>query len=209
MNPRSAERPRTPKGQGDRLRGEILDATRRLLLQAGDVAEVSVRAIAAEVGVTAPSIYRHFETKDELIFAVCEESFAELDRRSSAAADEEPDPLSGLAARGRAYVHFGLEHPEQYRLLFMTRAAFEGDDASERLRSTAAFDHLVHAVDAAIDAKALRPDLDPFTVAIGLWASSHGLTSLLIAKPQFPWPPVDNLIEHTLTASLAGLLPTS
>ena len=44
------------------------------------------------------------------------------------------------------------------------------------------------------------------TATIGLWATAHGLTSLLIAKPGFPWPPIDALIDQVLGATVYGLL---
>src|ERR671919_168101 len=72
----AARRPRARKGKGAALRDEILDATERLLLKLGSAEAVSIRSVADAVGVTPPSIYRHFTDKTELIFEVSARHFA-------------------------------------------------------------------------------------------------------------------------------------
>ena len=75
----------------------------------------------------------------------------------------------------------------------------------ERLVDASAFGHLVEDVAAAIDAGRLRSD-DPLLVSCGLWMMVHGITSLLIAKPEFPWPhDHDALIDHVLSNYCDGL----
>ena len=71
-------RARLPRGEGALLREEILRATDELLIETASEEAVSIRAVAAKVGVTAPSIYRHFEDKDALMFAVCELSLIHI-----------------------------------------------------------------------------------------------------------------------------------
>jgi AcrR family transcriptional regulator len=205
----AARRPRAPRGQGERLRADILDAAGRLLADTGDEAKVSIRAVADAVGVTPPSIYLHFADKDALLAEVCDVRFREFDRVvESAGVAADADPLAGLAARGRAYVAFGLANPEHYRLLFMTRRApvasgadpWEGHEAGR-----AAFEHLVAATARAIAAGAIAGE--PTSVALQLWAAMHGVTSLLIALPGFPWPDPDQLVGDTMRTLVAGLRP--
>ena len=205
MSTRTTRRRRAPRGQGDRLREEILVAAERLLIELGDEEAVSIRAVADAVGVTPPSIYLHFEDKNELIFAVCERQFERLDRYTEEAAAASDDPLESLRNRGKAYVRFGLENPEQYRILFMGKPAAtpEGFD-EQRLMTMAAFDHLVGAVQRCMDTGAI-PQTDPFFVALGMWIAVHGLTSLLIAKPDFPWPGAEDLVDHFCSVHVAGL----
>ena len=198
-------RARARRGDGERLRAEILAATERLQIQTGDQEAVSIRAIADAVGVTPPSIYLHFADKTELLAAVCELRFAELDRCMEEAAAGATDPLDALWARGRAYVRFGLDNPEHYRILFMTRpAAGLAPTDVERLPGLTAFSHLVEEVARGMDAGFLAT-ADPFLVATGLWTGVHGITSLLIARPDFPWPDVDALLDHLLGVYQRGL----
>jgi len=199
-------RSRARRGEGELLHAEILDAAERLLLETGNEEAVSVRRIADAVGVTPPSIYLHFSDKDELIFAVSERQFTELDRVMEAAVVGIDDPLEELYQRGKAYVRFGLEHPEQYRILFMrggSHAAAASDE--NRIRRASAFDHMVEAVGRCIDAGLFPKTSDPFVVAVELWAVVHGLTSLIISKPTFSWPDADTLTDHLLTVTCAGL----
>jgi len=183
-----ARRRRAPRGEGDKLRDEILAATERLLVTKGSVDDVSVRAIAEAVGVTPPSIYMHFADKEALVNAVCERHFRELDRVSARATKGVSDPVKALRAMGRAYVRFGLEHPEEYRILFMSKEFDASRTAHlDRLKGLSGFNHLVAAVRRCMDEGAFAKG-DAFAVACALWASVHGITSLMIAKPNFPWP---------------------
>src|SRR5262249_4490602 len=118
-------RPRSRRGEGEKLRDDLLDATERLMLESGDADAVSIRAIADAVGVTPPSIYLHFPDKESLIFAVCERHFEAFDLVIEEAGNSTDDPVESLRRRGQAYVRFGLENPEPYRILFMTRSSGE------------------------------------------------------------------------------------
>src|SRR5262245_16481485 len=89
-------RSRAPKGEGPRLRDEILDACERLLLATGSAQAVSIRAVADAVGVTPPSIYRHFADKTTLIFEVCQRHFNTLDKRIDDAVSGIDDPVKRL-----------------------------------------------------------------------------------------------------------------
>ncbi|MGH9177748.1 MAG: TetR/AcrR family transcriptional regulator [Acidimicrobiales bacterium] len=200
---RPARRPRARRGEGDRLREEILDATSALLMETGNREAVSIRAVADAVGVTPPSIYLHFEDKAELIHAVCERHFGDLDRFIEERVAGVGDPLEELRIRGRAYVRFGLEHPEQYRILFMTRQ--EPIEApSEHLKSASGFNALLDNVTRAMDAGAIAP-ADPHLVGTGLWTVVHGITSLAICMPHFPMMGLDPLLEHLLDVHGRGL----
>jgi AcrR family transcriptional regulator len=198
-----AARTRARRGEGERLRDEILDAAETVLAQAGSEQAMSMRAVADAAGVSPPSIYMHFADKTDLVYAVCERHFTQLHEHMEEAASAFADPLARLAARGRAYVQFGIEHAEQYRVLFM------GVDASasytpERMSELAGFQSLVDDVSAAMDAGVLAKR-DPTLVAVGLWANVHGITSLVVSKPSYPWPPIEELVDHVLAVHAAGL----
>jgi len=163
-------------------------------------------AVAEAVGVTPPSIYLHFADKNELIFAICEQYFDRLDRESTAAARESDDPIESLILRGRAYIRFGLANPEPYRIIFMRKPTETPLPWQyEKIVSSSAFGHLLEDVGAAIAAGLLEGD--PMLVSIGAWAVVHGLTSLLISKPDFPWPDVDELIEQVTRSAIHGVVP--
>jgi AcrR family transcriptional regulator len=203
--PAPATRRRAKRGQGELLRADILAAAEQLLIKTGDQGAVSIRAIADAAGVTPPSIYLHFADKTELLGAVCEARFGDLSRSLQEATQGIADPLEVLWAIGRGYVRFGLENPEHYRIMFMTRPLAEGLPL-DRLPGLTAFGFVVEAVARCMDAGAIAAG-DPFLVATNLWTAVHGVTSLLIARPDFPWPDVDRLIGLVLDVQSKGLQP--
>jgi AcrR family transcriptional regulator len=197
-------RPRSRRGEGETLREDLLDATERLMIETGSPDAVSIRAIADAVGVTPPSIYLHFPDKESLILAVCERHFEVFDAVIEEAGRSTDDPVESLRRRGRAYVRFGLENREPYRILFMTRT-----DSTQRRdvvvgAGARAFQHLVDAVQRCIDAGAFRR-VDPVLAATGVWTAVHGVTSLLISMPGFPWPDVERLVDHVCGTQTLGL----
>jgi len=212
-------RARARRGEGDRLRGEILAVAEELLIETADSSAVSIRAIADRVGVTPPSVYRHFADKDELLADVCAQVFVRLDRAMEEAARDAVDPVDEMCRKGKAYIQFGLEFPEHYRLVLMRPevhlhaddeahgrriAGFEGPTIAEGN----AFGHLIESVERMLALQpdpARRPDLHATAVAI--WTAVHGIVALRIAKPLFPWPSVDEqlaLIASPWRALLEG-----
>ncbi len=204
-----SRRRRARKGEGERLREEILDATSHLLLETGDHEAVNIRSVAKAVGVTPPSIYLHFADKAELIKAVCGRHFASLEQNIEEAVGGTDDPAEQLRLRGRAYVDFGLEHPEQYRILFMSRREVACDEPpDEDLKAASGFTALVDNVVRAIEAGAVEA-LDPILVATGLWTVVHGITSLAISIPNYPVSGLDVVVDHLLDVHRRGLRPSS
>ena len=196
-------RQRARKGEGDLLREEILDATERLLVETGSEEAVSIRLVARATGVTPPSIYRHFADKNALMFEVCSRVFTRLDEVLEAAIAGIEDPVEALAERGRAYVRFGVEHPEQYRIMFMG-AAYAMPDAWEEILDTGSFAHLVEGIQRVMDAGRMDTDTDAFTMALHVWANIHGLTSLLVARPTLPWPELTPFVDEHLAICMKG-----
>ena len=109
--PTAARRVRARRGEGDRLRDEILTAARDLLAETGSEDAVSLRAVAARVGVSTPSIYLHFADKQALLDAVCAQVFAALDEQLEAAAESAASPFEALRLAGMAYVDIRGREP--------------------------------------------------------------------------------------------------
>ena len=203
----TSTRPRARKGDGDLLRTDILEAAERLLLETGSEDAVSIRAVADATGVTPPSIYRHFTDKQHLLFEVCARQLNRLDDAIEAACAGIDDPLEAMRARGRAYVRFGVEHPEHYRIVFMGPAYATPDDWNDLL-ATGSFAHLIDGLRAVADAGMVRAtsEEDLLETALHVWASIHGLTSLLVARPNMPWPDLERFVDDHLAYCLAAHL---
>ena len=203
----AGRRSRARKGEGRLLRDEILAATEKLLLAAGSAEAVSIRAVADAVGVTPPSIYRHFPDKTTLIYDVCARYFAQLDAQIDAAVEGVEHPMDALKARGMAYIEFGRDNPEPYRIMFMVRPAQGPADTaqSQWISESRTFQEVVANVQACIDLGAFRPEYDDALLAtLGFWARVHGLTSLLVSKPDLPWSG-DAFIGQYMEACIYGV----
>ncbi|EUA73192.1 bacterial regulatory s, tetR family protein [Mycobacterium xenopi 4042] len=203
MPMKSLRRSRAPRGSGDRLRDEILDAATELLLETGHAKEVSIRAVAQRVGVTPPSIYLHFEDKDALLDAVCARYLAKLDQEMQRVAAGEPSAVEVLRAQGLAYVRFALETPELYRIATMGEWR-SGSDVDATLDSSA-FQHIRDTVQTLMDEN-IYPPGDPTTVALQLWSAAHGVAALLIAKPHLPFGDAEAFADRVLGAVFWGHL---
>ncbi|ORB87326.1 TetR family transcriptional regulator [Mycobacterium kansasii] len=194
-------RSRAPRGSGDRLRQEILDAATELLLETGQVRAVSIRSVAQRVGVTPPSLYLHFADKDALLDAVCARYLARLDGEMERAATGQSSTVDVLRAQGLAYVRFALQTPELYRLATMAEWR-SGSDVDLALDSSA-FQHMRASVRALMDEGVYRVD-DPTMIALELWAAVHGVAALLITKPHLPFDDAEAFADRVLSAVLCG-----
>jgi AcrR family transcriptional regulator len=198
-------RSRARRGEGERLREEIIAAAERILIETNDQSALSIRAIAAAVGVTPPSIYLHFADRNDLLFEVCERHWVKLEAAMEQAVAGIADPIERIHRRGRAYLRFGLENPEHYRILMMSRPDDTPDRfTDERLASTAGLEVIAADLSRAM-AAGLVAQQEPTEAACLLWMAVHGMVALLISKPAFPFPPVEQLFEHLAQLTLAGL----
>jgi len=167
--------------QRDDLRRTILDAAAGLFLEHGYEA-LSMRQIAERIGYSATTIYRHYEDKDDLLFAIVQEGFLRFGTQLTKAAQRGGgEPLARLQALGHAYVEFGLRNPVYYQLMFMQRFDFLFESrAEEEAPMIDSFGVLQQAVEQAMGAGILRQG-DPVTTSTVIWAVMHGITSLAIA----------------------------
>ncbi|MFI6167719.1 TetR/AcrR family transcriptional regulator [Nocardia sp. NPDC051052] len=182
------------------MRTEILDAARELLARTGHADAVSIREISKRVGVSAPSIYRHFADKDELIEAVVVQVFEDLDAAIVAETDPSVSPITRLCQQGLAYVRFAREHPEQYRL---ATTPTEAVGAVDQVLGSGAFQHFAQTVQECMDAGVITPG-DPLPIVLDLWSAAHGIASLLIAKPFLPWGDTEAVANRVLRAACVG-----
>lgn len=204
----AGRRTRSPRGKGEQLREEILAAAERILIETNDESALSIRAIASAVGVTPPSIYLHFADRNELVFAVCEKQAEQLERAMDQAAEEGTGGWDRIRRRGRAYLKWGLENPEHYRILMMSRPDATPDRfGDERLADTAGLDPVAADLVAAVAEGTVAPVADPAKQSEILWMVIHGMVSLLISKPDFPFGPVEAVYESILDLTLHGLAP--
>jgi AcrR family transcriptional regulator len=203
-----ATRKRARKGEGEKLRDEILDEAEQLLIEQGSPDNVSMRAIAERVGVTPPSLYIHFADKDDLFLQCCSRRFMEL-QVSVLSVLQEGSVLDRLWAIGEAYINFGLRRGQQYEAMWSIHLPAHLDD--NQVAALPGYELLLivsSLVSEGIADGEIRPDLDPQQAAIAMWGFVHGTTLLLIDKDRHPTPfpiDVDAVIQQTLVIIRRGI----
>ena len=165
---------------GADTKARLLTEARDLYLEAGP-AHFSLREVARRAGVSAAAVYRHYDGKEALFDQVCAaglQVFYTYLVRSLA----EPTPERRLRSSTTQYLHFGLENPRDYRVLFMGAAEDMGTEErpEKQGKPHATFQFLIDRVRECMDAKILR-DGNAEEVSTVIWAHLHGLVSLRLA----------------------------
>lgn len=191
--------------QKEALRNDILDAARQLFAQNGYDA-VSMRQIADKIEYSVATIYLHFTDKRDLYNCLCRGAIGDLDNILDPIFRGDRNPLNRLEEGLRAYIAYGLENPQQYRVAFVIEGPNNQDDDT-RVEGTAArqlYSGLVALVEEAISKGEIARG-DPEVLAQTIWAGIHGLTSLLIMDPGFPWKEREALVESLIGMVIGGL----
>jgi AcrR family transcriptional regulator len=194
-------RQRNPRGQGARLRDDIIEAASRLLANPA-APPLTLRAVAREAGVAATSVYLHFADIESLTLAVAEHRFGELVRLQDAARDEGSDPCQQVRAGCLAYCEFGLAHPGHYQVMFANPLPLPADMPPGEFPGIVAFRRLTDAVAGCTGAE--PADEQTLFTAMMIWQQLHGIVSLRISRPRFPWPPLAETVTEAVGRLLAG-----
>jgi len=187
----------------EQQRREILLAARELLLSEGP-AHFTMRKLANAVGCAPGTLYLYFKDKNELIADLVEESFEQL-MTDLERPRPESNPLEFLREIMRAYIDFGLANPNHYHFAFMLRRTKSLEKI--RPRPHRSFELLLDTAKACIDQQLIR-QFDYELVAKGIWTGIHGVTSLMITIPNFPWGDKSSVIDHVVDSLIEGLNPS-
>ncbi len=202
----SLTRERNRRGEGSKLREEILAAAADLLERDGNEDAVTLRAVAREVGISAPSIYGHFDDRQAIVAAVIDSVFTDFVAALRGAIVGVDDPVQQLRRIGRAYLAFAAERPRRYRLLF-DRRDLERDDRPRADVRRDSFGVLADALQACVDA-GRSTSIDVLGDATSMWTSLHGFATLRAGVTQFPWPAETTMLDKILYGSGGITEPT-
>lgn len=160
----------------------------------------SLRQLALRLGCSPGTLYLYFKNKEDLLQAVVEKSFEQLLK----VIGEQPktgDMLADLRQWFHAYVEFGLGAPNEYRCAFMLPSV----SRAQPYRPHTAFDLLRTHIKTGMENGSFRKKPVDEAAQV-IWAGAHGLTSLLIARPAFPWVERKRLVDAMADALIDGLL---
>jgi AcrR family transcriptional regulator len=196
---------RKPKGEGHARRGEILEAAERIFVECG-YEGATIRKIADEVGVSSTALYMHFRDKSEILLEICQTAFQRMMATHLEIKQGPGEPAAKIRKMLEGYMAFGLENPNAYRLVFLTRP----QEASEGAQTVAqalgkqvydGFEQTVSELGAAGRLKVATP-----LAAQALWAGAHGVVALIITKPYFHWEAPEALSATMLNGLFEGLV---
>ena len=191
--------PRRPnaRGQGERLREEIIAAATKMLGELADDEALSLRAVARDLSISPTSVYLYFPDRDALVAASMERCHAEMLRGADDAEAAQPDPALGLRARLLAQASWVQEHSGLYKVMHESKVGMPFREA--------AFTRTTAAVQRCMDAGVATPG-DASTVALDLRTAVVGMLSQRINEPDLPWPDFSEQADRFL-AKIVGLAP--
>lgn len=197
--PRVAGRSASPSHSAPaRAHGE-----QQALLQRRQRAAITLRAVARQIGISAPAIYPHFASPAEILGAVLPRAYDALLARVRLAVQGEQDPVARLRAVAHAYVAFAAEQPQRYRILFQRQrppgaATIDTPETVEQMIGADAFAVVLDAVrDCIATGASTAPS--PLVAATQLWVALHGYVTLRPSTPEFPWPDTDEILDDLIT----------
>jgi AcrR family transcriptional regulator len=198
------------------LRSALITRGRRLLLRDG-YSHFSLRALAADIGVSHAAPYRHFRSREDLIATIVREDMAKFNEALAMGIQGESDPSERLFKLGDAYVFFFLDNPETLSLFSaLPEQMAQQGEAMADLFSASSLNRQTkgEACDAGpkgdgftLLENAARPFASRFAllsereIILGYWAKVHGLATLLVSQRGF-------LSEEGLRARVRVLVRT-
>ena len=188
----------------EQLRRQILSAARELFVNEG-YENASMRKIAEKIEYSPTIIYGYFNGKADLLDTVCQETLLNLLNTLELLKSDKSNPVENLRKSGKAYVEFGLQYPQDYKLTFVVRPQFQkGLGLQEGSVGEKVFNYLCAMVSECVRQKTFR-QVDVDITGQALWSAVHGVTLLLIDFPDFPWAAKDKLIDTVIHTMIEGL----
>jgi AcrR family transcriptional regulator len=169
-------------------REQIVTAARRLLEERGPDA-LSMRNVAAAIGIRAPSLYEHVADKRALESAIIAAGLGEQGVALSAALADSEDPLVGMT---HAWRQWALAHPHVYRLIYVRD--LDRDDPAVASAERSAAGPMWALCGGDVEAARV------------IWAFAHGMVQLELSDRFPPGADIEALWARGLDA-LRGLLP--
>lgn len=191
-----AAKPREERQEAARAR--ILEAA-RALFQAGGVASLSVRAIAARAAMPVMTLYGYFPGKTAIIRALWSEAFEPLFAEMAAAEAAEADPRARLRKVAQTLVDYWLRHPDRYRMVFLIEDRRESDadrwfiEEAEVVSGYARFAPLIAAARG-------DPDGDYTREGEALLCALTGVVHMLVTVSEYPWADGGAYVDMILRA---------
>ncbi len=183
--------------QKEQFRNEILDSAREIFINDG-YDRFSMRKLADKIDYSPTTIYLYFKNKDDLLFAICEEFFANFFAELNRIRSVSRDPVETLRQAFLYLIQFGLKNPNQYKLIFFTKSVYGTRQEWVEKDSMARNTYFVfkEIVQDCINARKLRK-IEVDVIVDTLSMASHGVIAKKIHCANFSKKRSD-IAAHTL-----------
>lgn len=184
----------------EQFRKTVLNAAREMFVQDG-YEGFSMRKLASKIGCSAGGLYLYFKNKEELFQTLVDESFRRLTSLLTGLCNrsEGRDPIELLKKGLYTYVEFGLRNANDYRFAFLQA---RGNDSTNIPPPVEVLGMMV----VRCQEQGRLVDTDSKLITQSLWTSVHGVTSLFIQRPGYPWADKGQVVEHVVANLVAGFL---
>ena len=200
------------KRRHEKTRQAILDAARKIIASQGTEA-LSMRAIAQHIDYSPAGLYEYFDSKEEIVGAVCEQGHRRLTEfMLRADPDLPPDEL--LLQLGLAYIDFAVRNPDFFLLMFTSQSTGVAPGSSQQemtegmQKEGSSFPLLLRAIQRGVDERVFKPKpgYGVFEMAFTAWAMVHGIAMLRIGNLRH-FPGDFSAMEHEALRRIgAGLM---
>ncbi|MCG6169434.1 TetR/AcrR family transcriptional regulator [Leptospira sanjuanensis] len=193
-----------PYHHGD-LKKAIIQRSEEILEQKG-AEGLSLRDIAADLGVSHAAPYRHFPRKADLLFTLATRGFMDLAEEMRLAWESSDDPVERLRSSGTRYVSLALKHPRRTELMFGGALACE-EGAPEELETIGrdAFMGLFRILEDG-QKRGIFKEEDPYDLSFTLWSLVHGFVVLVNGRQIPPAILEERTLEKILNSTLNSIL---
>lgn len=163
------------------LKQSIIETARQILLSEG-YRNLSLRKIAREIGVSATSIYLHFESKDDLVHTLMENAIERLNYKLEQCLSTAEDPIAKLEALAHEYTNFALQYPREYQVIYLISSDEMTRYPKEKFRKARkGYEIVTKVLQEGATSGAIAED-QPRMAAYTFWAQLHGVMSVVLSK---------------------------
>ena len=200
----AAARQRNPRGQGQILREQLVEAATGLLATLDSPQALTLRMVARQVGIAPASVYSHFADLNTLVEHVLRLRYQELAEVMNRAAERASTPVEDLVGRCAAYLYWGTDNPGHYRVVFGGRAPSDVFPSAAHGAGAELLAGVVAALAAATTPAARHAQgaaddgYGQQRAGLLLWAGLHGIVTLHNDRHNAPWPPLDELLVQLI-----------
>lgn len=193
----------TPRARyREQVRAEVRTLALRQVAETG-AGGISLNAIAKQMGLSGPALYRYFTNRDELVTELISEAYRELAETVRAAADNEDDPRRRPAVVGHAVRDWALAQPHRYFLILGT--PIPGYEAPpETVEVSRSVMSVFLDIFAALPSSSPR-ELDEHLAAHRVWAGGHDAPPAALRRALTFWTRLHGVISLELAGQFTGM----